>query len=850
MANTQTYIGGLGGTDQVTTLSNIKGAGLNLPVPNSDFIDTRGPGKIEALFRANGNANTLYTKNRYEDSYLKGPVASTFIYKSIESGQRNRISPTNQSAHALQDSARITKFLGTSAGSRFILNQLIIQGRQAFDETKVYNPASPILAAFQMASYGLLDSPTRHIDTSNLIGGLIGASGLGSIVRTVGGLFGGGESMPSPPRSSVASGASAGFGISTFTSLLGGSDYSDRVVSPLARADVKGLLRGQTATNAFNATRYNKLIPKGKVGFFSGLLKAAGNFLQNNTLIGGILPPKQPWAAKYRADEATYDYYLNSGKLFSQTSSAGSGGGGILQGVLNAVGFGKKSSYSEAVKQRFYNGVDSTSNYVANYNRTIMASVPQFGTFKRVTQQTDKLALRDYDGIILIGQLDKSLEISGQGENAGTRNFKYSDVVAIKNGGNSEQSDQLINYKAFSENTKNFPDTFSDKQSLVVKDIIATLDKSVSNIAGTDANKKYNIETNQKLNSVYMQQFGKKINQQVQIKDGIGFNYLNNIKKTHVPAEDITYEGKWRYDEISYKRQTKVGRKIQPTNDVDYVNSLEVLTEEKFKKLYSESDQYNEYGPDFIKFYFYDIVNQKYIPFKATIKSLNESNNANWETVEYLGRPDKMYYYKGFDRQINFSFVVNAHSVKELMPMWQRINYLVGFTMPSNYTMGKFGGFMIPPMVQLTLGDFYKNHFVVITSCNVTIPDDASWETLPENLNTKDWYWGINKAFEWKDSKGKFAQFPRTAEISLNMNVLAKDRPKVGRALWGDSFANNAPIVEKFKASLSGETDISKFISSDELGITSEENLNITNNDFSTKIRVETNNTDMIVDRQ
>jgi hypothetical protein len=230
---------------------------------------------------------------------------------------------------------------------------------------------------------------------------------------------------------------------------------------------------------------------------------------------------------------------------------------------------------------------------------------------------------------------------------------------------------------------------------------------------------------------------------------------------------------------------------------VDYVNSLGVLLPTDFDAMYTQHA--GGYGPDIIKFYFYDIVNQKYIPFNATIKSLSDNNAAEWETVEYLGRPDKLKYYKGFTRSVSFNFTVNAHSIKELMPMWRRINYLTGLTRPANYTNEAAGGFMISPMVQLTLGDFYKNHNVTINSCNVTIPEDASWETIPENA-ANSWYYGPNKAIEWSSSttiinprgdkarsKGRVAQFPRTAEIQIEMSVLEKDRPKTGRGIWGDA---------------------------------------------------------------
>ena len=78
---------------------------------------------------------------------------------------------------------------------------------------------------------------------------------------------------------------------------------------------------------------------------------------------------------------------------------------------------------------------------------------------------------------------------------------------------------------------------------------------------------------------------------------------------------------------------------------------------------------------------------------------------------------------------INLGFKVVAHSVKELMPMWQRINYLLGLSKPSQYFNS---GFIVPPLVKVTIGDMYKNQPIVINSLGLRIPDDASWETLGE----------------------------------------------------------------------------------------------------------------------
>jgi len=823
MANSQTYLDGFTpeGT-QITTLSNVQGSGLRLPEQVAQYINIRTPGKIERLFSTPGNSAVLYNQNKPTDLYLKGPVASQmFIYRNIEEGQRNKLTTVFQASR--QDGTRVRRFLGSSAGTRFILKQLVLQGFQPFDETKVYNPASPIIAALRLASFGLVDRPTRHLDTSNIVGGLLGGSGLGSIARTVGGLFGGGgPSVPAPPRSSVASEASGGLGLSTFTSLLGGADRSDQVVAKLARPDVRDLLRGQTATNAYNAPRYSKLVSSGGGTFFTRLLSGVGNFLQNNTLIGGIIPPKQPWKSKYRADEQTYDLYLNAGGLFQtdNTTSTKSNGSGIMSqivsGLKNAIGLGTTTKFTGlAANQRFYHASINrpsfqrkddfiNKNGVINYPASI--GVLQFNNVENAALNITSLEVASLtqEGVDRF----KNPVLSGV-DGKPTTQIKYTDVVKAdrNNGTLTEQSDQLLNYKVLALGAKTLPDTFVNINNQPVKDIASDLSDAVNQILNNGNNYTLNsIPSVQK--NVFPQQFDQVDTKTKQFKnDKIGFNYLTNISK------DTVYTARFNDNKGLPTRLGKnIGdRFIQPTNNVDYVNSLEVMNQDEFSKKYGDDSKYGKFGPDIIKFYFYDIVNQKYIPFSATVKGIQDSNTAEWDTVEYLGRPDKLYYYKGFTREVNFSFVVNAHSVKELLPMWNRINYLAGLTRPANYTMGNSGGYMVPPMVQLTLGDFYKNHFVVIKSCNITIPDDASWETIPEGSSypNYNWSWGPNRTIIWQEdstllsprgdkanSQGRFAQFPRTVEINVQMSVLEKDRPKTGRGIWGHAPITITDVVQ------------------------------------------------------
>ena len=820
MANSNTFVEGFtGGSDQITTLSNVQGAGLTLPPP--DFINIRSPGKIRALFENNGNAEKLYSINKPEDVGLADALKKRYDYKNPNQGQRSG-KITNIVNAAAADANLIRKYLGSSNGTQFIVKQLILQGYQAFDETKVYNPGSPLIAALRPASFGLLDRPTRHIDTSNLLGGIINGLGIGSVVSTVGALVGGAPPQPPPPRSSVASTASNGLGLSTLTSLVGGGDRADEVVAPIARGDVKDLLRGQTATNAYNAARYTRLVNQGGGSFFGRLLSGIGKFIQNNTAIGGILPPKQPWAAKYRADEQTYDLYLNAGKLFNP-SSTGVGGGGILSGLLNSIGFGKRASYSQAVPQRFYGDSSNKPNVVRS---AVTINLARSSKSSISYSTTDEVGV--YDGGTPFKSTDIGTEKSKNSEQGNS--LKYGDLVGggIDSNLEIEKSDQLLNYKALIEQPKNFKDTYTDEENLYVKKIINNLDSVLTDIGGPNKTK-YNVN-GKGLKPLQFAKFN---------TNEIGMDFVKAVdptKKNQPGIDNKTYQGLFRANPQPGKEvPTRLGegpndRYIRPTNNVDYVNALEVLRPPQFDALYANTKEFGVYGPDIIKFYFYDIVNKKYIPFNATVKSINDNNNATWETIEYLGRPDKLYYYKGFTRSVSFSFSVVAHSIKELMPMWNRINYLVGLTRPSNYTLQQFGGFMVAPMVQLTLGDFYKNHNVIINSCNVTIPEDAGWETIPEEAskNNQNWYYGPyygsvpQKAINWNEenillnssadqrkanSLGRVAQFPRQADIQIEMNVLEKDLPKTGRAIWGDAPVKNV-TVDEFANEVAAKTNL------------------------------------------
>ncbi len=230
----------------------------------------------------------------------------------------------------------------------------------------------------------------------------------------------------------------------------------------------------------------------------------------------------------------------------------------------------------------------------------------------------------------------------------------------------------------------------------------------------------------------------------------------------------------------------------------DTINTITVLDENDYfegrlsQDIFNGYTNWNPYGDDLIAFFFYDVVNGKYIPFRATIKGISEANNALWDELRFIGRADALYSYAGFTRNLSFSFTVVINSLIELMPVWNRLNYLASSVKPSRYTQKDqgdniFNRFIVPPMFMLTIGDLYKYQPIILTTVNISIPESAVWE-LTNDINWKEWSYMANMIQSKNDLIGKVGQVPREVDVSIACNLLEKELPQVGHSHFGHSI--------------------------------------------------------------
>jgi hypothetical protein len=125
-------------------------------------------------------------------------------------------------------------------------------------------------------------------------------------------------------------------------------------------------------------------------------------------------------------------------------------------------------------------------------------------------------------------------------------------------------------------------------------------------------------------------------------------------------------------------------------------------------------------------------TNSVWMIFRSYLKDITDTPNPSWNTVNYVGRGEPFYIYKGFERNISFTLQVAAMSEAELKPMWQKLNYLYSNTMPDYGESGVMRG----PYMKLTLGDYMFRQPGVIKNLTYTIGNDSPWEIAldePEN---------------------------------------------------------------------------------------------------------------------
>ena len=147
------------------------------------------------------------------------------------------------------------------------------------------------------------------------------------------------------------------------------------------------------------------------------------------------------------------------------------------------------------------------------------------------------------------------------------------------------------------------------------------------------------------------------------------------------------------------------------------------------KQLYNSRTVAETDTNDLVKFRIEAINNKDpregvFIHFRAFIDSFSDNYTADWSSTQYVGRGEQFYTYNKFDRTINMSWTIAAQSKQELIPMYQKLNFLASNLMPDYSNEGYMRG----SLVRLTVGGYLYSQPGFITSLTYDVPSESPWE--------------------------------------------------------------------------------------------------------------------------
>ena len=165
---------------------------------------------------------------------------------------------------------------------------------------------------------------------------------------------------------------------------------------------------------------------------------------------------------------------------------------------------------------------------------------------------------------------------------------------------------------------------------------------------------------------------------------------------------------------------------------------------------------------DFINVTIFDKINDRLEPFRAILEGLSETTSPEFTETRYIGRIERNIVYLGATRELGFTLYLHAWSPKELERIYDKLNFITGLAFPSKISND---GFLLPPIVELTIGDLYVNQPGYFTGISHAIEEGTSWEI----------------------EKG--AQVPHTIQMALSYNIIEKESMVASSAFYG--FGNS-----------------------------------------------------------
>jgi hypothetical protein len=249
---------------------------------------------------------------------------------------------------------------------------------------------------------------------------------------------------------------------------------------------------------------------------------------------------------------------------------------------------------------------------------------------------------------------------------------------------------------------------------------------------------------------------------------------------------------------IAYPRTTDGN--VDP-NQSAYSDLLNITPSTTLTEAQNPDNDY--FNKDLIKFFF-EVINptavdapSDYLFFRAYLNGIGDNFKGEWQPYKYVGRAENFYKYAGFSRDVSLSFTIYAHSRAEMLPLYQKLNKLLGATAP---TYGG-NGYMLGNLIKLTAGTYFNSVPGIVNSINLKPSFEAGWD--------------INRDIDGMPIKEEtdtyVGQIPKMIEVDMTFTPIHDFTPQypiAGKDNGNNvNFINNKPVSKPPKTESPSSTN-------------------------------------------
>jgi len=205
---------------------------------------------------------------------------------------------------------------------------------------------------------------------------------------------------------------------------------------------------------------------------------------------------------------------------------------------------------------------------------------------------------------------------------------------------------------------------------------------------------------------------------------------LNDAKKNQVNPITLKSKTTNKFVKLNIGKDTRdINTDLQEKQEKLELNTKDVKDGNKLNPKITQD--VNDLPKDFIDFRIKDMVNNQFIQFPAYLTDISDNSSAEYNPTRYIGRPDQVFVYSGYTRNISFGFRVAALKKEDIPILWRKVDKLKLLTLPTfktNEVIDDGEKRPIAPFVELTLGNLLREQPGYFSSVNVTIPQSSTWE--------------------------------------------------------------------------------------------------------------------------